>query len=215
MSNRCIAFLLISALLLIIIYILCKDRRYQHNFKVKVNKQSYEYVTQYRHQLLSNIAKLLDNLDIKYVISHGNLIEYVRGKPIYHDDDIDLRFDINDFWKWERYCKNLNNLLDYKYNLKYDHRIFDTKKQLYNGIQVKLIEFINTNNIKEFNMDIHCDLVASNVGSKIWKDYNIDYSNIRKIKYLGVNTYAPSHHDYDYVLKKEYGKKYMIPNYIA
>lgn len=213
MDNRCIAILLISTLL--IIYVLCcnNSKRFQHNTRIKVNKQSYEYVSQYRHQLLSNVAKLLDDLDIKYVISHGNLLEYVRGEPIYHDDDIDLRFDINDFWKWERYCKNLNNRLDDKYNLKYDKRIFNPKRQLYDGIQIRLIKFMNTDNIKEFNMDIHCDLVASKVPHRTWMNYHIDYSNLRKIKYLGTNTYAPSLYDSDYVLKTNYGKNYIKPNY--
>ena len=98
---------------------------FQHNKKIMVNKESYKYVYQVRQQILNNIDKLLNKLNIKYVISHGNLIEYTRGKKIYHDDDIDIRMDINDLDKWISYCKNLNSLYDYDYNLKYDNRIFN------------------------------------------------------------------------------------------
>ena len=215
-TNVCVAFML-----LIIIYIgyhagkwHFTDIRFQHNFKVKVDKETYEYVRQYKSQLLFNIDKLLDDLNIKYVIAHGNLIEYVRNKPIYHDDDLDIRFDVDDFWKWEKYCKDLNNVDDYKYNLKYDHRIFDIEKQLFNGIQIRLIKFMNPDNIKEFNLDIHCDLVASRVDKKdSWMDYYIDYSKLRRVNFLEVDTYVPSEDDTDRILTKQYGKNYIIPNY--
>ena len=135
------------------------------------------------------------------------------GKKIYHDDDIDIRVDLNDFSKWVSYCKKLNNLNDYKYNLRYDNRIFNINKQIYNGIQVRLIKFKNNNNIKEYDMDIHCDLVFNIVGNKFWVDYNLDYNKRLRVKYLDVDTYVPNKKNIEYLLNKEYGKDYIKPNY--
>lgn len=41
------------------------------------------------------IGKLLNSIVIlcEYV-AHGTLLEYERGQPIYHDDDLDIRFDL-------------------------------------------------------------------------------------------------------------------------
>ena len=187
---------------------------FQHNKKYLVSKESYLYVYQVRQQLLYNIDRLLNKLNIKYVISHGNLIEYIRNRTIYHDDDIDIRMDINDLNKWKSYCNNLNSLYDYQYNLKYDDRIFNINQQKYNGIQVWLIKFNNKNKIKEFNnMDIHGDLVFNMVDNKFWDDYKIDFNNIKPVKYLGVNTYIPNINDTNKVLENGYGKNFIIPNY--
>ena len=187
---------------------------FQHNKKTIVTKESYKYVSNVKQQLLNNIVKLLNKLNIKYVLSHGNLIEIIRKKKIYHDDDIDIRMDIDDLNKWKNYCYNLNSLYDYEFNLKYDSRIFNINKQKYNGIQVWLIKFNNKNNIKEFNMDIHCDLVFNKVGyNKFWHDYNIDFNNRKKIKFLDVNTHIPSDNDTKKMLEYGYGANYMVPNY--
>ena len=51
---------------------------FQHNKKTIITKESYTYVSDVKQQLLYNIVKLLNKLNIKYVLSHGNLIEFVR-----------------------------------------------------------------------------------------------------------------------------------------
>ena len=187
---------------------------FQHNSDVRVNFETFNYVYNVKKQLLHNINSLLCNLNIKYVISHGNLIEYIRGDTIYHDDDIDLRMDINDFNKWKQYCENRKYIYDTKYNLQFDNRIFNIEKQRWNGIQVRLIRFKNKNlSLKEFsNMDIHCDLVFNYVGNKFWVDYDIDFNKRIPIKFLGVKSYAPNIKEAYKVLKKEY-KYFIKPNY--
>ena len=168
---------------------------FQHNKNIIVNKDSFEYVKEYKSQLLSNITQILHEIEIKYIISHGNLLEHTRKKAIQHDDDLDIRMDINDLDKWKTFCENNNNIMN-KYNLVFDKRFYDMKKQLHNGIQVRLIEFVNKDNLyKEIEMDIHCDLVFNKVTSKFWikcGPYDIDYNNLREIKFLNVNTFAPS-----------------------
>jgi len=166
----------------------------------------------YKQQLLENITMLLNDLDIKFVISHGNLIEYVRGEYIFHDDDLDIRFDINDFRKWENYCKN-NSHNNIKYNLYFDSRFYSTKQQLVNGIQANLIKFINNNKIQEYpKISIHLDLVVNTIYTGPWCKYNINFNNLREIEYLGIETFAPSLYDTNNVLKKKYGPSYKIPN---
>jgi len=184
--------------------------RFQHNKHIKITPISYNYVKEYKKQLIFNITKLLNVLDIKFVISHGNLIEYERGLPIHQDDDLDIRMNIKDFPKWEKFCKE--NKKETKYNLVFDGRFKKLDSQKYNGIQCQLIKFNNKKNIKEFKMNIHCDLIVSRVGTSFWMDYNINYYDLRKIKYLGVNTYAPNKDDTKRVLKKQYGKNYLKPH---
>lgn len=191
--------------------------KYQHNYSITINKKNYEYVREYKKQLLQNITNLLNDLRIRFVISHGNLIEYKRGAPIYHDDDIDIRFNKDDYHIWYKFCKenNSNNIEIEKYNLVFDWRFPFTKTQMLCGIKCNLIQFKNTTNIEVFpNIKINCDLVCSKLSkSKIWADYNINYNNLQKIEYLEVNTYAPNDSDTQKVLSKEYGKKYLIPLY--
>ena len=68
---------------------------FQHNRK-NISFDTYIYTFLYKQQLLKNITLLLESLNIKFVISHGNLIEYERKKYIFHDDDLDIRFDVRD-----------------------------------------------------------------------------------------------------------------------
>ena len=84
---------------------------FQHNKQYEINESTYLYVYNYKKQLLQNIDKLLELLNIKYYVSYGNLLELVRGKPIYQDDDLDIIFDINDLNKWYKFCENNNNLI--------------------------------------------------------------------------------------------------------
>jgi len=184
---------------------------FQHNNKILINENTYKYVREYKKQLLYNITTLLNDLEIKFVISHGNLIEFARNKPLYHDDDLDIRFDSNDLQKWEIFCKDNNEKLD-KYNLCFDSRFHNLEKQKYNGIQCCLIKFNNPDNIEEFEMDIHCDLVMNKVKLAFWMNYNINFSKIRKVTYLEIETSAPSVNDTIMVLKTQYGDNYLIPD---
>jgi hypothetical protein len=187
--------------------------KFQHNKKIIVNLKTYKYVREYKKQLVKNITQLLNDLDIKFVISHGNLLEYERRTPIYEDDDVDIRMNIDDKDKWILFCADEKNKINIKYNLKFDDRFTKMKQQFINGIQVELLNFVNNTNINVYNIDIHLDLVFNYVESNIWKSYNIDFNNLRKIKYLEIATYAPSKTDTDRVLRKDYGKYYLIPKY--
>jgi mannosyltransferase OCH1-like enzyme len=191
-----------------------KKHYFQHNNKIVITKDSYKYVKEVKKQLLKNVTSLLHNLNIKYVIGHGNLLDFERSDPpIYHDDDIDLRLDIRDINKWISYCNSMVSNIDYKYNIKYDNRIKDTEQQKINGIQLRLLEFKNPFIIEEYNVDVHVDLVFNRVKNKFWKDYDINYNNLRDIEYLGINCTAPSKEDTHKMLSEQYGKKYIIPNY--
>ena len=92
---------------------------FQHNSHVEVTKESYEYVREYKKQLVQNITNLFNDLKIRFVISHGNLIEYERGRPIYHDDDVDVRFCERDLHKWIKYIDGLGDMTDDKYNMRF------------------------------------------------------------------------------------------------
>jgi len=189
-----------------------KNKFFQNN-KVQITRSSYFYVYNYKKQLLGNITKLLNDLDIRFVISHGNLIEYERNKKIYHDDDLDIRFDGRDLLKWENFCSSKHDLN--KYNLDFDKRIDNINRQKQNGIQARLIKFKNDFDYQEYpEMDIHLYLVLNKVTSNVWIDYNINFDNLRKIKLMGVETYAPSVDDTKKILTKEYGKNYLIPDKI-
>jgi hypothetical protein len=119
---------------------------------------------------------------------------------------------MDDIGRWLEYCKN-NGRDIHRYNLSFDGRFSDADAQKKNGIQVRLKQFQNDSRIKVFeDMDIHCDLVANNIHTDIWIVYDIDYNNLRKISYLGVDTYAPSEADTERILTKEYGSNYMTPN---
>ncbi|SVC90226.1 uncharacterized protein METZ01_LOCUS343080, partial [marine metagenome] len=175
------------------------NRTFHHNRNVRLTQSSYHYVLNYKRQLVKNISRLLNDLDIKFVIGHGNLLEYERQKPIYHDDDVDIRFDVKDMRKWKNYCQNITNKT--RYNLIFDDRFQKIEAQMHNGIQARL-KYSN-------EIDVHLDLVASEVDIDFWKDYDIDFTNLRKIKYLGCDCYAPSKEDTNKMLTVHYGKDYL------
>ena len=177
---------------------------FQHNKQFEITESTYLYVYNYKKQLLQNIDKLLNSLDIKYYVSYGNLLEIVRGEAIYQDDDLDIIFDINDLNKWSKFCKNNSNILK-KWNLKFDDRWKDINKQKFNGIQAKLIKFDNPLNIKEYNMDIHMDLVASNVSSDFWHNFYVDFNNLQQVNLWNIVTYVPSNENIKNILTITYG----------
>tara|TARA_X000000950_G_C13784012_1_gene606380 strand:- start:67 stop:726 length:660 start_codon:yes stop_codon:yes gene_type:complete len=204
--------------------------KFQHNNKIIVTQETYEYVKGYRQELLKSCSKLLNDLCIKYVISHGNLIEYSRQTPIYHDDDLDIRIDVNDTNKFEKVNTMNMEVIEGKcifndYNLVLDKRCINLDKFKVNGVQGKLIEF---NKHLPFKMNIHVDIVPNITDTepierynsykkckyfeKFWIDYDIDYTNLREIVYMNTHTYAPSLNDTKKVLEKQYGTNYIIPN---
>ena len=197
------------------IYLLCffkkkgrKCKYFQHNSKYKITFESYKYVKNYKKELIRNITNLLNDLNIKFSIADGLLLEYHRGKPIYQDDDVDIRFDNNDFHKWENFCNKNNKKLD-KYNLIFDDRFTNIKQQKINGIQCSLINFKGDSKYK--NLKVLVDLVSSNVENKFWVDFNINFNNLRKVKIYDVETFIPSKEDTIKYLKFFYGSDYIIP----
>lgn len=206
-------FIIGSIVLFVLLYMSKITFVFQYNSNFTINKDTYAYVLEYKKQLLKGVTQLLNDLNVRFCISHGNLIEYERGKPILHDDDLDIRICVDDFDKWSKYCMSNNDNNDYKYNLLFDNRINYIDSQKRNGVQVRLIQFQYEHGSKDLEkMDIHCDLVLNNIETDVWIIYDIDYNNLRKVTYLGVNTYAPSKEDTVRILTKEYGSKYMIPN---
>ena len=182
-----------------------------HNNNILITRESYKYIREYKKQLLQNVTNLLTDLSIKFVISEGNLLEYERGSPIFHDDDLDIRFDVKDIQKWEQFCSNNNSRLE-NYNLVFDARIKNIEGQKQNGIQCWLTEFKNPLNNPVYKMDIHCDLIPSKVHSDSWIDVDFtNFSNLRKIKLYDVETFAPSKEDSRKFLKIGYGDSYIIP----
>lgn len=187
--------------------------KYQHNSTTQITKENYKYVREYKKQLLQNVTNLLNDLNIKFVIGHGLLIEFIRGNPIYHDDDIDIRFDINDNNKVMNIIDILNNKNNI-YNLCVNDISCPVKRtkniRIFYKFKFKLILFENKENIEEFlNLHIEVDLVSSNGESFI--EYNINFNNIRKVIIYDVETYVPSVEDTHKVLRLEYGGKYMTP----
>lgn len=191
-----------------------KQTTFRFNKEQPLTVDSYLYTREYKRQLIKGITSLLDELDIKFVLSHGNLLEHIRGKPILHDDDVDIRFDEKDLDKWKKYCQGSE---ENEYNLVFDGRFHEWDKQLYDGIQIRLKEFKNEKGLETFsNMDIHADLVVATINRGCWISYDIDFEKRRETKYLGEKTYIPSEKDTHKILKKDYGDNifwsYKRPN---
>ena len=202
--------------------------KFQHT-KVLVTDKTLKYVRLYKKELLKRITKVLHVNNIQYIISHGNLIEYTRGEPILHDDDIDIRFNNKDFNKWEKYCLTLieknGKYYDYKNSLIYDGRAIDFDRQKNNGIQIILYieNIVNINNEdlkilkecpdKKLIDNIHIDLVVCNAISSFWSNQcNVFNEPLRKITYLEVpNVSIPSVKMTKKILIKDYGDDYIIP----
>lgn len=179
---------------------------YFHNGHVQVTKDTYDYVYEYKRQLIRNLEKFLRELNIKHVISHGNLIEYERGRLIYHDDDIDIRINSDDISK-------VNLSLLSQYNLKVTGsivKLLETDIYCY-WHHVNLLVF--ESDIPVVNMKIFADVVCNKTNRHPWIVYDINYDNVREIDYLGTKTFAPSKEDTLRLLTKEYGENWITPNY--
>jgi len=187
---------------------------YQHNTKILITEETFKYVQSYKKQLLNCMSKLLFDLNIKFTIAHGVLLEYARGKKIQHDDDIDIRFNIGDVEKWRIFCDKASTdpTILKKYNLIFDSRINNIKAQIYHGIQCWLEDFDNSENIETFEMKIIGDLVCNIVGHKQWNIYDIDFSKTQRVLHLNVETSIPSDEDLVYILNKQWGQDYLIPD---
>lgn len=187
---------------------------FQHNRTIKINVNSYEYVKAYKSEMLRNLAQLFSDIHVRYVISHGNLLEYERGQPIFQDDDLDIRVCKLDIEKWGAYCKEPTNQTNPKYNIRFDNRFHNMDRQKNNGIQCWLINF----NFKDTTdaltkMNIHADIVFDSVPSKQWMDYDIDWEGIEEITYMDTITYVPKKEERNRLLKKNYGgRRYIIPH---
>lgn len=202
-----ICFIIILNIFGTIFYFLNKYKldcsKFQHN-NININKENFEYLTVYKKELFKNVTKLLDDLDIKYVISDGNLLEYYRGDIIVQDDDIDIRVNYKDLNKFQKY--NLtHDKLDEKYNLSYEK--VDEK-----WYQIRLDKFKEFKNGK---FDIHCDLVSSDLIGTEGGWLNVNYffdKELNNVKYMGVNTYTPQNSLINKFLKENYGPNFNIPN---
>jgi hypothetical protein len=190
-----------------------KKQTFYHNKHITVTSEKYAYVREYKKQLVQNIHRLFEVLQIRYVIAHGNLIEYERGEPLFHDDDVDIRFCFQDLEKWFAYCRGRTSNEIEEYNLRFSLCSHSEKWQTVFGTNATLIRFENPNNIPEFHpIRVVVDVVCERVFSSFWIDYSIDFSQVRTVRYLDVETYAPSKDDTCQILKKEYGERYMIPD---
>jgi len=194
--------------------------------KVPITNGTLLYVMLYKQALLYYITKILDKYNIRYFLSNGNLLEYIRGKIIRHDDDVDIRIYEEDFPKWMKYCMTLtkinNNYTDTDNILLFDYRAHNPKWQHYNGIQIILnvpnipnetFNKLHTMYKNAFNNGIHLDVVPSNcVIHKTWKNQSYVFKDtLRKVSHLNVEVSIPSKTMTHIVLTHSYGPDYMIP----
>jgi cytidyltransferase-like protein len=179
-----------------------KRMKIVHNFKIDVTKQTYSYVFAYKQQLFQELVALFEQYSIPYVISDGNLLEYERNIPIYHDDDIDLRVECSSFMQFETIVKStVHNRI-----------LFESCGPFWWHASLRSFQKPNPDFVV-FDMKLYADIVASDQTYYVWKPYDIDFRNLRKIVYLYSETYAPSVKDTIRVLTNEYGAGYIRPNY--
>lgn len=192
---------------------------YCHRNDVKITEENFIQIHNQKVKAIDSIHKLFEQLKIKYVISHGDLIQYVRKKPIYHDDDVDIRICINDVNKLYDYFESLPKIRDIycfsesdikklklsydgkydkQFDLYYDNRANFKDRFLYNGIQSKFLTIY-----KPFNFTF--DLVPSIAGTDFWLDYHINWLKIKKVNCYDIYFYVPSDEDTHKVLSMQYG----------
>lgn len=182
-------------------------RCFYHSNTIPVSKESYAYVRKVLHELLYKTDKILRELGCRYTISHGSLIEYQRGAPIYHDDDIDIRVDSRDFHRVRAYIGGA---------VKIDEANNVTFTKYWGDPNWYHVDLITREHDPYFNKNfpISLDLVTSNSCSNgFWERYDIDFDNLRCVKFMDIDTFAPSETDTHKVLLNGYGANYLRPNY--
>jgi hypothetical protein len=180
-----------------------KQLRFQHS-KLIINEERYNTIREHKRVLLKNITNVLHKLDIKYVIAHGNLLEYVRGSPIVQDDDLDIRFDVRDIKKWVKYVSSLKN------NKDPNNKLF-IKKRLSNYYVIRLNSLEKCSFLTVFSG--FCDFVSNDLNDETFNLYDVFDKPLRKINYMDIETYVPDKDSTHKVLKDEYGENYIIPIY--
>ena len=95
------------------------------------------------------------------------------------------------------------------------HYVIDTKNHFYrniNGIQIRLNTFHMKSPDKNFGDYPSCDLVRSDISSYFWNNVEYFFENkLKKIRYMGVETYVPNEKSIIKFLKEVYGNNYHIP----
>jgi len=191
----------------------CTETPVVHTFQhsqFPITEQTFRKVTEVRHQLLKGVVSALEDEEIRYVLTGGNLLEFTRGKKIVQDDDLDLRIHRADLNKWMRYCRVAQT--DQVRNLDLtDGRRLSVDQQRFNGFQVGLLHYDET--LKEVEpVQVHADVVASVVGTDFWPDVDYLFSQPRRrVNYLGVEVMLPSVELTRKYLTRVYGKNYLVP----
>lgn len=180
---------------------------FQHNDTIPVTPSNYAYVRSCKQRLVREVTTLLDRLGIRFVLSHGNLLEWVRGRPIYHDDDVDLRFHEEDLPLWQSYLDaGPENWKPPGLHIRAANR----RQHFY---KVELV-WPTTTRPRPFTVVL--DLVVDRLANLIWVPYDkVNFDARRVIEYLGVRTYAPSEEDTNHVLTLDYGPHYLVPDRAA
>jgi len=183
------------------------QRNFYHLKHVPVTLKNYTFVREVKKRLLSAVGTLLESLQVRYALSDGNLLEYERGVPIYHDDDVDIRVDSRDFHIIADYIGGRNKK-DTDHNILFEN--FQSHNLWYH------VSLINIDDIKpvKFKSKIYLDLVISHeLCDGFWINFDIDFDNLRRINYLDIDTFAPGKEDTVRILQAAFGVNYLTPNY--
>ena len=150
--------------------------------------------------LLKKIVNLLNELKIKWFITSGTLLGYMRNnKFILWDDDIDIRSFSQDHDKLISYI----NSLEYKNNYRYS-----SKFNLYFNQSTQGKDWFQISNKSDFL--IHADIVNQSFKSSLWKNENfISKIEIGRLEDINVN--VPLEVDAIKVLTNSYGNNWFVP----
>jgi len=200
---------MLLAIIVFVAILWMSQPRFQHS-GFRITEESFRKVTEVRRQLLRGVVSVLEENDIRYVISDGNLLEIARGKKIVQDDDIDIRIHTDDLEKWMRYCRISE--VDKARNLDLrDDRRLSIEKQKENGIQIFLLNY--SEDLEEVkSVGAHVDVVPASAATSIWINYEDAFTQpLRRVTYLDTEVFVPSVEMTHEMLVRTYGKKYMIP----
>ena len=180
--------------------------RYQH-CDVLITEKNYAVVTDTRRRLIAGVTSALERHRVRYVLGHGNLLEFVRGEPIVHDDDVDIRIHRDDLDRWMGYCLEAGEKDEARALSLRDARRTDRGAQARNGMQLWLLDDPHP------HFDVHVDVVSSTVPDPVWIDYHPAFETpLRRTTYLGVLVWVPSAEAARKLLIQEYGIDYLVPD---